>query len=96
MTKTHPVADLLADGRLKDTVATRAFVRAQLANLRDQLATIAHELDTVDHDAARALNEAREDVFAAWSILREAPLEEREEWTPENADYCDVGSIHHY
>ena len=26
-----------------------------------------------------------------------APLEaEEEEWTPDNADYCDVGSRHHY
>ena len=22
--------------------------------------------------------------------------EEEEEWTPENADFCDPGSIHHY
>lgn len=22
--------------------------------------------------------------------------EEEEEWTPDNADYCDVGSRHHY
>ena len=24
------------------------------------------------------------------------PEDEEEEWTPENADFCDPGSIHHY
>jgi hypothetical protein len=28
--------------------------------------------------------------------LVETEDEEEEEWTPENADFCDPGSIHHY
>ena len=28
--------------------------------------------------------------------LVEAEPEDEEEWTPENADFCDPGSIHHY
>ena len=29
-----------------------------------------------------------------WRVDRSE--DDEEEWTPENADYCDVGSIHHY
>lgn len=48
----------------------------------------------VGEAALRALSE---DAVALMAHNEEFFLyEEEEEWTPDNADYCDVGSRHHY
>ena len=37
------------------------------------------------------------DMMLANDLVEAEPEdEEEEEWTPENADFCDPGSIHHY
>jgi hypothetical protein len=36
------------------------------------------------------------DMMRANDILDEDEDEEDEEWTPDNADFCDPGSRHHY
>lgn len=36
------------------------------------------------------------DMMRANDILEEEEEEDEEEWTPENADFNDPGSIHHY
>lgn len=64
--------------RVIDSIETRKELRQEIRALRDLLSAFAAKLDTVDHAAARDVNNARSDLFAAWSKLREAPLDEYE------------------
>jgi hypothetical protein len=47
-------------------------------------------LTYMSHDDVRGMLDANE------LSPRFAEDEEEEEWTPDNADYCDFGSRHHY
>ena len=36
------------------------------------------------------------EMMLANDLVETEDEDEEEEWTPENADFCDPGSIHHY
>jgi hypothetical protein len=78
-------AALLADanshysaGQLEEVARTEAAAegaavqKRAIRDLRDQLAAYAYTLDTVDHGAAKFVNQARDDLFAAYLKLRAA------------------------
>lgn len=54
---------------------TPAAAFAEVRRIRDELTALAGKLDHLDHDIARDLNAARDDLFGAWSKLREAQKE---------------------
>ena len=61
--------------RMEDTASNRMLIRQEIRALRDRMAKLCFHLDAIDHGAARDLNTARSAMFAAWSKLREAPLD---------------------
>lgn len=49
---------------------------AEVRRIRDELTALTGKLDHLNHDIARDLNAARDDLFGAWSKLREAQKED--------------------
>lgn len=59
----------------KDTLELRTELRTELKRYMNELASLAARFDGVDHAAARDINNARSNLFAAWSKIRSAPPE---------------------
>lgn len=59
---------------MANTPALSKALREEIKGLRDQLAELTGKLDTVDHDAARDVQTARSNLFAAWSKLKVWPV----------------------